>query len=69
MSESYDCEMRDALVCPACGHAETDSWEYFRDDEDGTVSCGSCGVDYYASRIVSVYYTTRIIEPAKGEEG
>ena len=47
-------------VCPHCGHRERDAWEidFGSMDGDTTVTCESCGEDYFCSRHVEVSYTT-----------
>lgn len=59
-------------VCPHCGFADQDSWEFDLGpgpglDGDGEVSCGSCGKDYFLERHVSVSYSSRKLAARKGE--
>ena len=57
--EEYECSYQDDLVCPYCGHIETDSWETPDNATEG--SCNSCGKDYKIeqefSRTFSTYKT------------
>ena len=53
--------LSDSPVCPYCAHVEKDAWEISFGpglDGDTTVSCGSCGEDYFCSRQVSTFYTS-----------
>jgi len=59
-------EQTDSPICPYCGHAERDAWEIDFGpglDGDTETSCNSCGRDYFASRGVTGYYTTRPMPP------
>lgn len=52
-------------VCPHCGHVERDAWEIDFGagiDGDATVTCGSCGEDYFCQREVEVSYSTSTID-------
>lgn len=56
-----DTERTNEPICPHCGHRERDAWEInFGPGMEGdtTVTCGSCGEDYFCSRQVDVSYTT-----------
>lgn len=58
----FETKMTTDPVCPNCGHAEPNAWEIDFGpglDGDTTVACGSCGADYFCSRIGHVFYTTR----------
>lgn len=48
----------DAPVCPYCGYAERDAWEW--QGEDGETDCGACEKPYYWSRFTRVTYSTSI---------
>lgn len=73
----FDTTLTTDPVCPLCGHAETDAWELDFGpglDGDATLSCDSCGGDYFAERITHVYYTTKpkwdrvTVQPIEGDE-
>jgi len=52
------------MVCPYCGHAQSDSWEFDRDD--GEAECGDCDRTFRYSRYVEITFsTTPIIGPHK----
>ena len=54
-----DHDYTDAIVCPHCGRVEFDSWEIMPDKEDlGDFECVICGKTFYATRNVSVTYST-----------
>jgi transcription elongation factor Elf1 len=51
------------IVCPYCGYEDKDSWEICSGKEDlGIVECGRCEEEFYASRIVTIEYSTYKIE-------
>ncbi|APM41375.1 hypothetical protein [Clostridium kluyveri] len=52
-------ECTDEIVCPFCGQEFTDSWEYGDDEALGLIECDECGKSFYASREVSITYSTR----------
>lgn len=45
-------------VCPYCGKVQRDAWEW-GDDECGEVECDACGQEFFYTRRVTVYWTTR----------
>lgn len=50
----------DNVVCPWCGYIDINSWEFKSDDDDlGLIECGECGKEFYATRHVSVNYSTK----------
>jgi DNA-directed RNA polymerase subunit RPC12/RpoP len=57
INNEIDSTCTDELVCPYCGHQESDSWEVYPDD--GVYKCGECEKEYTYSRYVSVTYTTK----------
>lgn len=59
--EPIDTEHTSEVVCPHCGKAQSDSWE-FKDSED--VECGSCEKPFHVERHTSVTYTTTKTSPA-----
>lgn len=48
--------LQSSIVCPFCGHVDSDSWEV-RDDE-GEMDCGACGSTFLYRRNVEVTYDT-----------
>lgn len=49
----------DEITCPWCGYEYSDSWEVGQDQEDiGLLECEKCGKEFYATRNVSVTYST-----------
>lgn len=57
----YTCA--DAPKCPRCGHIERDAWEidFGGCEGDTTVSCNSCGADYFCSRTCSFSYSSKAL--------
>ena len=53
----------DDIVCPWCGHVDTDSWEWEPEQHgpegDGAHTCADCDKDFLCSRIVRHTYSTR----------
>lgn len=48
------------IVCPHCGTEDHDSWERSPGEEDlGLIECDDCGKHFYATRSISVDYTTQ----------
>jgi transcription elongation factor Elf1 len=61
--EKIDHKYTRNIVCPYCGYEDRDSWEVCPEEEDlGIVECGRCEKEFYASRIVTVEYSTYKIE-------
>lgn len=54
-------------ICPYCGNRERDAWEIDFSGLDGDTehTCGSCGEDYFLSREVDIYYTSKPIIAGK----
>jgi len=52
--------LKDAPVCPHCGHVEKDAWEIDFGGVEGSTqhSCGECGMEYDVFREATFYYTT-----------
>jgi hypothetical protein len=46
----------DNIICPCCGHNESESWE--RQEDQGEDQCEQCGARFSYRRDVSVTYTT-----------
>jgi hypothetical protein len=51
-----DHEHTTSIVCPYCGHENSDSWEYQEDEDD--VDCGSCDKSFSLAVHHSTTYTT-----------
>ena len=49
-------EYESELICPYCGSIKLDMWEY--SENNGTIECGSCGMDYEFERQVEVTYSS-----------
>jgi DNA-directed RNA polymerase subunit RPC12/RpoP len=57
----FKTENTEKIVCPYCGYAHKDSWEY--NDSSGTrVACHSCAEEFELHVEVSVEYTTERVE-------
>lgn len=55
-------EMTEEIVCPFCGSEFTESWEFgeYSNDEDlGLVECDECNKSFYATRNISISYSTK----------
>jgi len=64
---AHDTDLQSQPVCPHCGHAETDAWEWdFGPCMEGetNVDCASCGNPFVCEREVTIYYNTK----ATGED-
>lgn len=60
MSKEYDTEFTCYITCPHCGYEDYDSWEFEGDDgEEIEQECGSCEKEFYATRSITVDYSTR----------
>lgn len=62
MSKEFDTDLTDEIVCPECGHEESDSWEYGDLESSGRVTCGRCSREFWATRNVSITYSTETVE-------
>ena len=51
-----NCDYTDEVVCPYCGHEQSDSWEY--EEYHNPIECGECGKEFKFSRQVEVTYCT-----------
>jgi transcription elongation factor Elf1 len=57
--EEIDTRYTRDLVCPYCGHVETDSWEMAAggvDGDVGTTNCGECDREYEYTINVDITY-------------
>ena len=63
MTNAYETVLQTRPVCPHCGHAHDDAWEWsFDPSGDGTsrgCECERCGEEFDCDRVVDVSYTTR----------
>jgi DNA-directed RNA polymerase subunit RPC12/RpoP len=58
---AIDHEYTPEIVCPNCGHKESNSWEFGSGVNDcGDEICGTCGVEFIWDRVVVVEYCTEI---------
>lgn len=55
---TFDTDYTALMVCPWCGYADEDSWE-FDDTEDGTTECGNCGEEFDYAVLHETHYSTR----------
>lgn len=55
-----DHKYTDNIICPWCGHKNSDSWE---SDDNGEEECGECEQSYTYERIVTVEYSTSKVKP------
>jgi uncharacterized Zn-finger protein len=63
MTEEFDTDYTDEVVCPYCGHVHRESWELFADgEEDQEMICGECGRDFTATMNKSISYSSRKAE-------
>lgn len=47
-------------VCPHCGYTDRDAWEWGSAYDSGDKAwCGSCGREFFATRNVSVDWSTQ----------
>ena len=55
-----DHDFTDEIVCPYCGYAHGDSWEFKSNAQDdlGLYACCNCEKEFYVNRAVSVTYST-----------
>ena len=64
-AEEIDTDYTRQLVCPYCGHVETDSWEIAAgggDGDVGTTNCGECGREYEYTINVDITYSSNKME-------
>lgn len=60
---NVDSEYTREITCPYCGHEMSDSWEYDSGSEDlGEIECEECGKKYYATRNITIDYSTQTKE-------
>ena len=61
------------IVCPYCGEEETDSWEWFIDnDNDGAreeVECGRCGKKFNVQMNYDITYHSYPVKEGNEEKG
>jgi transcription elongation factor Elf1 len=57
--KEIDCNGTDEMVCPYCGHEQSESYEYLGDNKtQGTADCGECGKRMKWTAEYSVTYST-----------
>lgn len=59
MRKEIDHEYTDEIVCPFCGNEFSDSFEYGEGEDIGLIECGECEKEFYATRNISVSYSTK----------
>ena len=60
MIDPMSCFYTDNIVCPYCGHVDSDSWEVFDiSEESKTIDCNSCGKEFFVNQNISVSYTSK----------
>jgi hypothetical protein len=68
MIKEIDCSYTDEVVCPYCGHKDSESYEYFQRSSDSvTISCNECDKVFRAHQEVSVDYSTEKLPCMNGE--
>ena len=61
--KEYDTNYTLNITCPYCGYEDLDSWEVdCEDGEEVEQECGSCEKEFYATRSITVDYSTRTKE-------
>lgn len=65
MKTEDECFLNKYAVCPHCGYAHPDAYEWFvyGNAETTDVECCSCGAEISVTQVVTIEYTTA---PAKG---
>ena len=59
----YDCDYRDNIICPYCGHEHSDNFEMVDlDEECDTASCHECGKEFNVTIIKSIDYSTSCMD-------
>lgn len=58
MKKEIECEHTYEVVCPFCGHEQSDSWEI----SEGTNQCRSCDKKFSVEVHQTVTYSTKKIE-------
>lgn len=62
-----DCDYTREVVCPHCGHEQSDSWEInfgIGLEGDAEIQCGECGEDFIASRQAEITYSSKKLPEA-----
>lgn len=59
MSEEYETDYTNFMVCPHCGHKHRDSWEIFPNSEDGEYDCEECSKRFLWHRLIEITYSTK----------
>lgn len=60
MSQEFDTEYTEDIVCPHCGHTFVDSWDHFtrKMDNSRKIDCGDCSKEFTCTQNTRVTYTT-----------
>jgi len=55
-----ECFAENEIVCPFCGKQQSESWEFSNGEEGdiGEIECGHCGRPFYATRDITVKYSS-----------
>ena len=62
--EDIDHDYTKEIVCPYCGHEQSDSWEIMGNDEDGETDCDECEKSFRWSAHIDITYCTEKMENA-----
>ncbi len=58
----YEYSHNSFAKCPHCDYEDQDSWEI---QDDGEVSCGHCGKDFWVSVNTEITYSTDYLKKKK----
>lgn len=53
---SHETMNEDEIICPYCGHRDSNSWEY--DEGDYMLHCENCEKEFYVNAEVEILYST-----------
>ncbi len=53
--EEFDTDYQEHIICPHCGHQQSDESEH---SDEGEYWCGECGKNFYLFIHISINYTT-----------
>ena len=69
MPEEIDCQYTNEVVCPYCGYAHEDSWEFFLDGGDSAhgAGCCQCEREFDVERYAEVTYSASKMEERNGQ--
>lgn len=66
--KEFDVRYTDAITCPHCGHAQSDSWEYGVEESGRAVECGECEKEFYCSASISITYVSEFLKEGAGKK-